>query len=424
MSCTICVEEFNKSSRKEVACDFCDFSVCRKCTCTYILGSTDLPHCMNCKKEWTRRVLVNKLPKAFIDKELKAHKEKIYFEREKALLSATQPLVERELQKEKIKEQIEEHKQAINKMKSDIIQLTRKLHRLERNRAEAEGGEVGGGEDDDAVVEKKQFVRACPSNSCRGFLSTQWKCGLCNLYTCSDCHEIKGVQKDSEHTCIPENIETAKLLAKDTKTCPKCACLIHKINGCDQMWCVQCHTTFNWKTGRIETGVVHNPEYFKWMRDNKVLERNPLDVQCGRELDYNFITNLTPLLPRRSKVLNIIQHVIHIQQVIMPQYANNALTTNQHLRISYLRNKITEEDFKRLLQRVSKAMEKNKEILGVYGMFVTCATDIMYRLYDSLLKNNTTFDVTSELQELTNVSNDFLKDISKCYGSTQRTIGI
>jgi hypothetical protein len=33
------------------------------------------------------------------------------------------------------------------------------------------------------------------------------------------------------------------------------------------MWCVGCKTTFSWKTGVIQTGAIHNPEYFRWMRE-------------------------------------------------------------------------------------------------------------------------------------------------------------
>jgi hypothetical protein len=79
---------------------------------------------------------------------------------------------------------------------------------------------------------KRQFVRACPANGCSGFLSTAWKCGLCEIWACPDCHEVKGLDRDAPHTCDPANIATAQLLAKDSRNCPKCASMIFKINGC------------------------------------------------------------------------------------------------------------------------------------------------------------------------------------------------
>jgi hypothetical protein len=80
--------------------------------------------------------------------------------------------------------------------------------------------------------EKRTFVRPCPVNECRGFLSTAWKCGICENFTCPHCHEVKGPSRDAPHVCLQENVETAKLLAKDTRPCPNCGTRIFKISGC------------------------------------------------------------------------------------------------------------------------------------------------------------------------------------------------
>lgn len=80
--------------------------------------------------------------------------------------------------------------------------------------------------------EKRTFVRPCPVNECRGFLSTAWKCGMCENFTCPHCHEVKGKSRDAPHVCLQENVETAKLLAKDTRPCPNCGTRIFKISGC------------------------------------------------------------------------------------------------------------------------------------------------------------------------------------------------
>ena len=77
--------------------------------------------------------------------------------------------------------------------------------------------------------------------------------------------EIKG----EYHECDEDKKETVKLLRQDTKPCPKCGELIHKLpNGCDQMYCIKCPTAFSWRTGQLERGHIHNPEYYRWMREN------------------------------------------------------------------------------------------------------------------------------------------------------------
>ena len=65
------------------------------------------------------------------------------------------------------------------------------------------------------------------------------------------------------------SVETAKLIRQTTKPCPKCGLRIHKASGCDQMWCIDCKTTFSWNTGEIVTGgIIHNPHYFQYLRDH------------------------------------------------------------------------------------------------------------------------------------------------------------
>lgn len=85
----------------------------------------------------------------------------------------------------------------------------------------------------EAKKPKASFVRACPSGDCRGFLSSAWKCGTCEGWACSNCHEYIGKDKNkTEHVCHPDQVASARLLDKETKPCPKCASAIFKISGC------------------------------------------------------------------------------------------------------------------------------------------------------------------------------------------------
>jgi hypothetical protein len=81
-------------------------------------------------------------------------------------------------------------------------------------------------------TQKKEFIRHCPNGDCRGFLSTQHKCGVCEIWACAECREVKGDSQNSPHECKKEILETVKTLEKDTKSCPTCSALIFKINGC------------------------------------------------------------------------------------------------------------------------------------------------------------------------------------------------
>ena len=172
-----------------------------------------------------------------------------------------------------------------------------------------------------AETERRVFVRACPAGDCRGFLSQVWKCGMCDNWTCPDCHEVKGLEKDGPHMCDPNSVETAKMLAKDSRPCPKCASVIFKIDGCDQMFCTQCHTAFSWRTGRVEMGTIHNPHYYEYQRQRGTVPRNPGDVPCGGFPDWITISNRCPRTHLRA--LSIYSHTsLHDGNSRQPRYAN------------------------------------------------------------------------------------------------------
>ncbi len=93
--------------------------------------------------------------------------------------------------------------------------------------AAAASSAAGAGEE-----EKKTFIRRCLRDGCQGFLSTAWKCGLCEWYSCGTCLTVKGEHRDTAHECKKEDVETAELIRKDSKSCPNCGQYIQKSSGC------------------------------------------------------------------------------------------------------------------------------------------------------------------------------------------------
>ena len=436
-SCNICCDTFNKSNRSKVCCNYCDYPACRVCCETYILSET-IPKCMNpsCAKEWSRKFIREKFTNVFINTKYKEHLEGVLFDQERALLPATQPLVEEEIRKQKVKKEIRELDKKMMELQIQKRQLEQLFHY-----APAAATSSGGG---------PRFVRSCPAEGCRGFLSSQWKCGICEKWSCAQCHEIKGDTRDCEHTCDPNSVETAKLLAKDTKPCPKCQTLIFKISGCDQMWCTQCHTAFNWKTGALEKNI-HNPHYYEWQRKNGGLARAAGDIECGRELSHYTtdtilqlirtkhiglkdmerekananLRHYTPIyyLPIVNKLNDIIRIMIHNVRYELPQYQTNYVQRNQDLRIQFLKQEITEEQFKWQIQINDKRSRKNTEIAQVIQLANTAATDIIYRIIDNLRNSaadkHNLEEIMTEFGEVIRYCNDIFKDIAFTYNSVQ-----
>lgn len=417
--CGICIEKYNKSKLKQITCNYCQYSACRNCVEYYLLNIIEDPHCMNCKKVWNKSFLDSILTKSFINKQLKNHRENILFEREKSLLPATQPAVERYVRLNKMKEEIKELKTLISELQNQLYIKNNEYYDYINSNSNSEFKK-------DKDKDKAKFIKNCPVQDCRGFLSTQWKCGLCETYSCSKCHEIKGKSSNEidEHKCNPENIETAKLLAKETKPCPKCGTNIFKIIGCDQMWCTQCHTPFSWNTRRIVTGVIHNPHYYEWKRDveNVQIPRVPGDNPCGGLPHYinlrDYLRSIKNISINKKKYISSIHREIsHVENYEMPRLANDFLPEdNQDLRIQYMIKNIDETKFKKRIQIREKKRKKELEMRKIYEMYVITGSEMMRNiltLHDSELIDA----IIEQYNALKDYTNNELYVVSKRYSS-------
>ena len=66
-------KKYNKSLNIKVICPFanCNFEACKTCVRTYLLGTTNDPHCMNCKNLLPAKFLIDNLNRSFVDKKTK-----------------------------------------------------------------------------------------------------------------------------------------------------------------------------------------------------------------------------------------------------------------------------------------------------------------------------------------------------------------
>lgn len=437
----MCCETLNKSNHSKVSCNYCTFIQCSSCAEKYLLDTPNDPHCMNCKTGWNREKLIENFTKKFVTKTFKERRENLLFERERALMPATQPAAEREKKLRNLQKQVDGLNLILNDLNAaannilndpcadDEARLARYSRYLEKK---AESDKVYR---DRLYLDyqinliqarpasngpRREFIRACPANDCRGFLSTGWKCGMCDTKVCPTCHEIK---TGDDHECKPENIETARLLAKDTRPCPKCASMIFKIDGCDQMYCTACNTAFSWRTGQIETGRVHNPHYYDYLRriNNGEIPREPGDVphnQCGMMPHANHINQIINMghLNRNdvSFLLNIMQNHYHLEHVIIPRYQPIALNM-EYLRILYMVGEINEDKFKKELQKIEKSRQKKNEIHDVLTTYQTITRESMRTIVDNYRDRDTVMRICNELYTLRDYINQQMSIISKRY---------
>jgi hypothetical protein len=343
---------------------------------------------MSCKKEFSNSFFYQNFTKAFITKRYKAHREKILFEKEKYLLPATQIEVEKIYKKDKLREELFNLRKLIDELKhqEDIIKNNITLIDLGQHQ-QIENI------DDEKKEQKESYICPCPQNDCRGFLSTKYKCGICNIQACSECREIK----NDNHVCDQNILESVKEIKKTTRDCPNCLSIIFKISGCDQMYCTQCHSAFSWKTGKIEKGIIHNPHYFEYLKTNGGIPRNPNEERCGGLPNLSFFINMfnLELIPQYNRfgtlystlnnlILSIYRQVRHIKEVEiapLPTLFDNQ--SNMDLRVDFLMKKINEDELKNKLQRREKERNKKLEYREALDVYVNIMQDLFYELQNT-----------------------------------------
>lgn len=415
MACPVCTCSFTSTVRKPVTCASCSFESCQQCTKTYLLGTTQDAHCMNCRIAWSYNFLIDNFTKTFVSGDYKCLRENVLVEREKSMLVETMHLVDAEKEKRSIQKdlqalraELDHYKKHIKQIKQQISQKNIELAVLSRRVIAPQPNEP-----------RKQFIRACPAEDCKGFLSTDWKCGLCKIDVCSKCHDIK--RTDDDHVCKPEDVQTASAVMRETKPCPKCAARIFKIDGCDQIWCTSCHTAFSWRTGKIETGVIHNPHYFEYLRKTggALAPQRANNEPCGvfvnaREFVYH-IHGLR-LSQDPHPLINMLRGFSHIYRNQIPTI-RDPQAEFATLRLRYLIGDFDEKHWKQQLQACEKRNAKRTELRMVLETLVTVSTDLFRRALRVKLPSEIEA-ITTEMNALIAHINESLETLAKRFGCT------
>lgn len=404
MDCNICCVKTTSKRNPILNCSHCDIQACTNCHKRYICESTHDPQCMNCKTAFTQVFLYENFTKQYMNTTYKESRKNVLFDREKALLPHSQNDVDNVLNHREKEKKLSELKRKETELKTQLEQLRIEIYNTRRQETK--------------MKNEKKYTHKCVSENCRGFLDDNYYCSLCECTICKKCNEVKG----EDHECLQENIETMNLLKKDSKPCPGCGILITKIVGCSQMWCTNCHTTFNFNTGIKVNGVIHNPHYYEFLRNNRNIERNPQDIPCGG-LPYAYVflhklnsVNLdTNTKNTLIKIHRNISHIINWELPRVPTNINNH-NINRNLRVKYLLNELGEEDFKNTIYKNERSKIVDKE----FGEIITMLTHTSSELLEGYIRqidneNICPTETLSMLENLRNYANTNFAKIGKLF---------
>jgi len=413
MACLVCVENFNKV-RCEIKCEKCQYIACASCVKQYIIDkSYKEPHCMNCNHIWSIESMQNKFSKYFIRGEFRKTRENILFEREKTFLPALQPLAEKTIKIRKLAGWMEYYRKKIDENEKNEEQLVREQRETKREYEEKiknTNKMIRKISTEEEKVAKK-FIMKCNKDKCRGFLSEDYKCGMCNVEICKHCHvDIE----EEKHSCNKDDIESIKELMKSTKPCPKCNSRIYKIDGCDQMFCIQCHTAFSWKTGLEEKGIVHNPHYFEALRTGNIAinqhRHREHQGECGpipnvRDVFRVLSSKVDEL---SSNILRkMYQRFVHHREVTLIEMVE---IDGIEDRLKFLTNDCDEAEFK---QKIYVRHQSNLRRIEERQIFVTYV-NIGDEIFRTLNENNITRKA-EEVKTLCNITKESLERLKTIY---------
>lgn len=408
--CPICYDKFTSTRRKEVPCKNheCNDTCCLMCFEKHLLESDSIdPKCMFCSEIIPFSHIRDYCSVEFCNKKFQVKRTDKEFDRQISLLPTSQPLAALEVERQKYHQEMEIYNAEIRKLRDQIWEIEREKGRVPYPTLDG----VKRNEDN-----KITFTQKCPREDCNGFLSSSWKCGICDTYFCNKCHENLRSRNDPEHECDEETAKTIEAIKKDSKPCPKCATYIFKINGCDQMWCPNCKTAFSWRTGKIETGTIHNPHYFQFLRDTNDgnIPRQPGDVApCEQipgyyEVNRNFQTYTVSAKNdhenslRRNfhdKTLRIYRMRGHVSDVLIRKYPTDFQERYTQMRVDFLLKRTTEELMKAEIKKLIKKEEKNKEVVEIYNLYVTVTGEMLKNINQMIKERHESDTVLNELRK-------------------------
>lgn len=443
--CSICLDDFNQTIRKRIVCESCNAEICMKCIKRFLAENVQEPNCMQCREVYTNNFLDDNFSKHYRRSVIKSVRATSLVQREQQYLPGLMHRAEAYKKAQKIKEEVSTlynkkweinrsliyiQKQIMTTIKSSTTSLD--LYKLneEHSKLNLEDNDihtkiqtlVRQQKDYEKVYENGSTINIkrrvkCITQNCKGYLDDSFICRLCDVQVCEHCQE----QKTTDHTCDPNVIENIKAIQNETKPCPSCNTNIFKIHGCSQMFCTLCHTVFDWETGMIDRGRVHNPHYYEWRRGRNVIAPREIgDLPCGglpsfMKLEKKMFELNVPLA--EIVYVNIILKLLKtIERKEIPKYPviHGRNPELDKCSVDFLADIITESKWKGKLIEIEKKTAFNAEQRLLFDTLMAVMIDSMNKI-KTVTAAQEVSDILIEINEFREYYNNCIKNLAKRY---------
>lgn len=431
MECPVCRNTYTKSVRKPVECRHCHASACQACYRTYLMGTLQVSHCLHCKTAWTNQEASVHFSKAWWDGDYAKQRALLRLQQEKNLIPETVAQIEREQLRRALASYAKEithigsrlHQNVVNLVPSPnqtgwssyarLNQLKTVIDEFVTAKHEFDAlcfpGFVDGPQPTQTVsvsvkAEECSVALPCPKEGCRGFTNRVGRCALCDTKVCTKCRAVKA----DEHTCVPEDIATVDLLKKDCRHCPQCRVLIHRYEGCPQMWCTHCHTGFDWNTGTI-LKTLHNPHLTEWLAQNG--GAGVPRVVC--DINLRALSECVPISDQ-AMLLSLVDHALHFQRHTLRAYQTALRNADDYtsLRRSYVLRSLSENEWAREIRLLQKRETLYVDAVQVAEMF----TQVSLGVFQQVVEGTASWsNAKTMLLDVLKSKNDRLTELNRRY---------
>jgi len=356
---------------------------------------------MHCNVAMPNEHIHDLFPKSFWTHDFKQHRSAILFSLERSQCAATLPYVQMAAEHEAASAELLACRRAIAELNQRLAQQRQRERALLVRVHETELT-------DRSTAVKPRTAHEhripCSTPQCRGLVSKDAPaCACCHRHTCHRCHKPVDASTTVVHACADDDVATVQELQRNAKQCPECRVYISKVDGCDQMFCVSCHTAFSWNTGERLTGPIHNPHYFEVrerLGEHAVAHppAQPCDEvfpdirQLRRAIHGAAHTFLAPAIEQTHR------HALHLREVVCNQLRQQsgeyAFHTNLRARVDWMRQKTTDEQFRKHLHRTDKKTRYSAELLALFQMYAGVVGGLFHNMtvqrtveaYDDIVK--------------------------------------
>jgi len=251
----------------------------------------------------------------------------------------------------------------------------------------------------------------CQVPNCAG-ICTKSICLVCLTAHCPDCEEIP----KEDHKCDPDTIKALSMIRLTSKPCPNCSTMIHKYQGCQQMFCVQCKTRFDWETLKIYTPdarFFHNPHELP--RPNQRPDEQPLPEAnlCHQGLS-NEVHSFYNVSQEDREDLNEVQKYYRLYTSMTHKIETaNHTRNNDDLRIKYILGLIGKTRFRTEIYRRWRSDQIRFEEVPILHAFMTLLGDELSRTVSARIP---------KIQKIIAETNEKLAEVGNRYQIQPRVV--